>query len=82
MEIAPRTEGMAGEKEMACCVRGYHVCIQGYVGSSNWGSASDRYAVAVLREETIIGHFTKDDLESMFPVCAKRRLYTLYSDQF
>ena len=24
-EIAPHAEGMAGEKEMACCVRGYHV---------------------------------------------------------
>ena len=24
-EIAPRAEEMAGEKEMACCVRGYHV---------------------------------------------------------
>ena len=23
-EIAPRAEEMAGEKEMACCVRGYH----------------------------------------------------------
>ena len=25
-EIAPRAEEMACEKEMACCVRGYHVC--------------------------------------------------------
>ena len=24
-EIALRTEEMAGEKEIACCVRGYHV---------------------------------------------------------
>ena len=24
-EIAPRAKEMAGEKEMACCVRGYHV---------------------------------------------------------
>ena len=24
-EIAPCAEGMAGEKETACCVRGYHV---------------------------------------------------------
>ena len=24
-EIAPRPEEMAGEKELACCVRGYHV---------------------------------------------------------
>jgi len=24
-EIAPRAEDMAGEKEIACCVRGYHV---------------------------------------------------------
>ena len=24
-EITPRAEEMAGEKEMACCVRGYHV---------------------------------------------------------
>jgi len=24
-EIAPHAEEMAGEKEMACCVRGYHV---------------------------------------------------------
>ena len=24
-EIAPRAEEVAGENEMACCVRGYHV---------------------------------------------------------
>ena len=24
-KIAPRAEEMAGEKEMACCVRGYHI---------------------------------------------------------
>ena len=24
-EIAPRAKEMAGENEMACCVRGYHV---------------------------------------------------------
>ena len=24
-EITPRAEEVAGEKEMACCVRGYHV---------------------------------------------------------
>ena len=24
-EIAPRAEEVAGEKEIACCVRGYHV---------------------------------------------------------
>ena len=24
-EMTPRAEEMAGEKEMACCVRGYHV---------------------------------------------------------
>ena len=34
-KIAPRAEEMAGEKEMACCVRSYH----GYMGSSNWGHA-------------------------------------------
>ena len=25
MEIAPRAEEMAAEKEMACCVRSYHI---------------------------------------------------------
>ena len=24
-EITPRAEELAGEKEMACCVRGYHI---------------------------------------------------------
>ena len=24
-EFVPRVEEMAGEKEMACCVRGYHI---------------------------------------------------------
>ena len=38
-EIAPRAEEMACEKEMACCVRGVVPRIQGYMGSSNWGSA-------------------------------------------
>ena len=38
-EIALRVEEMACENEMACCVRGYHVRIRGYMGSSNWGSA-------------------------------------------
>ena len=33
-EITPRAEEMAGEKEIACCVRG-----QGYMGNSNSGSA-------------------------------------------
>ena len=32
-------EEMAGEKEIACCVRGYHVYKDTYVGSSNWESA-------------------------------------------
>ena len=26
-EIAPRAEEMASEKEIACCVRDYHVCL-------------------------------------------------------
>ena len=26
IEIEPRSEEMADEKEKACCVRGYHVC--------------------------------------------------------
>ena len=30
---------MAGEKEIACCVRGYHVYKDTYMGSSNWESA-------------------------------------------
>jgi len=37
-EIAPHAEGVAGEKEMACCVRGYYICL-GNMRSSNWGSA-------------------------------------------
>ena len=37
-EIAPRSEEMAVKKEMACCVKGYHVYVQGYMGSSNWRS--------------------------------------------
>ena len=52
------------ETELACCVRGYHVY------KTIWAAAvgevlicrreptnsADRYAVAVLKEETIIGH--------------------------
>ena len=52
------------ETEFACCVRGY------YVYKTIWAAAvrevlicrreptnsADRYAVAVLKEETIIGH--------------------------
>ena len=34
-EITLRAEEMAGKKEIACCVRGYHI----YMGSSNSGSA-------------------------------------------
>ena len=36
-EIALCAKEMAGEKEMACCVRGYHIYDRGYVGDSNWG---------------------------------------------
>ena len=56
-----------GEKEVACCVRGYHVY------KDIWAEAigeelvcireptntADRYAVAVLRRETIIGHLPR-----------------------
>ena len=38
-EIAPRAEEMAGEKEMARYLKGYHVYIHGYMGSSNCGGA-------------------------------------------
>ena len=38
-EIVPHAKEMAGEKETVCCVRGYHIRIQGYIGSSTWGSA-------------------------------------------
>ena len=34
-EITLRAEEMAGKKEIACCVRGYHI----HMGSSNSGSA-------------------------------------------
>ena len=59
---------------MACCVRGYHVY------KTIWAAAvgevvicrreptnsADRYAVAVLKEETIIGHL----LRKMSKVCS------------
>ena len=32
-------EEMAGEKEITCCVRVYHVYKDTYMGSSNWESA-------------------------------------------
>ena len=47
---------------------------------------ADCYAVAVLNQKTVIGFLPREisghleDLESVFPVLAKRRLYTLYSD--
>ena len=55
------------ENEVACCVRGYHVY------KTVWAAAvgevlicrreptnsADRYAVAVLKEETIIGHLPR-----------------------
>ena len=63
IENARKSADMA-EREVACCVRGYHVY------KTIWGAAvgevlicrreptnsADRYAVAVLKEQTIIGH--------------------------
>ena len=78
-----------GEKEVTCRVRGYHVykdiwaAVIGeeLVCSREPTNMADRYAVAVLKQETIIiWTLGKEDLESVFPVLAKRRLYTLYSD--
>ena len=77
-----------GEKEVTCRVRCYHV----YKGI--WAAAigeelvcgreptnmADRYAVAVLKQETIIGNLPRKISKCVFPVLAKRRLYTLYSD--
>ena len=56
-----------GEKEVTCCVRGYHVY------KDIWATAigeelgcgreptnmADRYAVAVLKQETVIGYLPK-----------------------
>ena len=52
------------EKEVACCVREYHV-YKTIWAAAVWEvlicrreptNSADRYAVAVLKEETIIGH--------------------------
>ena len=43
-----------GEKEVTCCVRGYHV----YKGTCQ--PLADRYAVAVLKQETVIGHLPRN----------------------
>ena len=66
-EIAPRAEEMACEKKMACCVRGYHVYKDIWaaaigevlVCSREPTNAADRYAVAVPKKETIIGHLPR-----------------------
>ena len=56
-----------GEKEVTCCVRGYHVY------KDIWAAAigeelvcgreptnmADRYTVAVLKQETVIGHLPR-----------------------
>ena len=69
-----RTSTDMAEREVACCVRGYHVY------KTIWGAAvgevlicrreptnsADRYAVAVLKEETIIGHLPR----KMSKVCS------------
>ena len=47
-EIAPHAKKMAGEKEKACCVRGYHVYEDRYMGSSNSGSAGVSLLVVVV----------------------------------
>ena len=56
-----------GEKELACCVRGYHVYRDIWAAaigeelecSREPTNMADRYAVAVRNEETIIGHLPK-----------------------
>jgi len=37
-EVSRRAEEMAGEKEMACCVRGYHVYKDIIYGQQQFGS--------------------------------------------
>ncbi len=56
-----------GEKELACCVRGYHVYKDIWAAaigeelecSREPTNMADRYAVAVRNEETIIGHLPR-----------------------
>ena len=58
------------ETELACCVRGYHVYKTVWavaVGEvlicrREPSNSADRYAVAVLKEETIIGHLGQTKL--------------------
>ena len=58
---------MAGETEISCCVRGYHVykdVWEAAIGEvlvcrREPSNAADRYAVAVTKEETIIGHLPR-----------------------
>ena len=47
-EIAPHAEEMAGEKEIACCVRGYHVY-------KNLWAAAIREVVVRSTEPTNVG---------------------------
>ena len=56
-----------GEKELACCVRGYHVYKDIWAAaigeelecSREPTNMADRYVVAVRNEETIIGHLPR-----------------------
>ena len=56
---------------MACCVRGYHVYKDIWAAAvgevlASWrepSNASDRYAIAVLKHERIIGHLPRKILK-------------------
>ena len=62
------------EREAACCVRGYHVyktIWRAAVGEilisrRKPTNSADRYAVAVLEEETIIGHLPRKMSKVLF----------------
>ena len=58
---------MACEKEMACCVRGYHVYKDMWATATDEvlvcrrepTNTADRYAVAVIKGETVVGHLPR-----------------------
>ena len=83
---------MAGEMEIPCCVRGYHVYKEVWeagigevhVCSREPSNATDRYAVAVTKGATVMERPSLDICQESSrrcaPVLAKRRLDTLYSN--
>ena len=66
-------EEMAGEKEIACCVRGYHVYKDTYMGSSKWEGAGVSSLVCRHRKIFIVKLYLHKIFSHIF--CARKYSY-------